>query len=89
MNSNIHKLFGQKTNYYQIFANNWSSDLIYGCFRSLAKNFPIKMFALVCDYFSNWSRMSIVLGNESTSALARGNVMYVICTIFEQRLCIT
>jgi hypothetical protein len=30
-----------------------------------------------------------VLGNESTSALARGNVMYVICTIFEQRLCIT
>jgi hypothetical protein len=23
-----------------------SSDLIYGCFRSLAKNFPIKNFAL-------------------------------------------
>jgi hypothetical protein len=29
-----------------LFANNWSSDLIYGCFRSLAKNFPIKNFAL-------------------------------------------
>jgi hypothetical protein len=30
-----------------LFANNnWSSDLIYGCFRSLAKKFPIKNFAL-------------------------------------------
>jgi hypothetical protein len=29
-----------------LFDNNWSSDLIYGCFRSLAKNFPIKHFAL-------------------------------------------
>jgi hypothetical protein len=29
-----------------LFDNNWSSDLIYGCFRLLAKNFPIKNFAL-------------------------------------------
>jgi hypothetical protein len=29
-----------------LFANNWSSDLIYGCFRSLVKTFPIKNFAL-------------------------------------------
>jgi hypothetical protein len=29
-----------------LFANNWSSDLIYGCFRSLAKKFLIKNFAL-------------------------------------------
>jgi hypothetical protein len=29
-----------------LFANNWSSDLIYGCFRSLAGKFPIKNFTL-------------------------------------------
>jgi hypothetical protein len=29
-----------------LFDLNWSSDLIYGCFRSLAKKFPIKIFAL-------------------------------------------
>jgi hypothetical protein len=29
-----------------LFANNWSPDLIYGCFRSVAKKFPIKNFAL-------------------------------------------
>jgi hypothetical protein len=29
-----------------LFDNNWSSDLIYGCFRSLVKTFPIKNFAL-------------------------------------------
>jgi hypothetical protein len=48
MNSNIHKLFGQKTNYYQIRARDEveSSDLIYGRFRSLAKKFTIKNFAL-------------------------------------------
>jgi hypothetical protein len=49
MNSNIHNLFGQKTRRLRLvllFANNWSSDLIYGCFRSLAKKFPIKNFAL-------------------------------------------
>jgi hypothetical protein len=48
MNSNIHKLFGQKTNYYyqikaldfvscSYFDNNWFSDLIYGCFSFISK----------------------------------------------------
>jgi hypothetical protein len=40
MNSNIHK--SPRLRLVLLFANNWSSDLIYGCFRSLAKNFPIK-----------------------------------------------
>jgi hypothetical protein len=42
MNSNIHKLFGLEL----LFANNWSSDLICGCFRLLSKKIPIKNFAL-------------------------------------------
>jgi hypothetical protein len=29
-----------------LFVNNWSSDLIYGCFRSLAKKCSIKNVAL-------------------------------------------
>jgi hypothetical protein len=49
MNSNIHKLFGQKTNYYQIKALDFVSYsylLIIGLLTSLAKKFPIKNFAL-------------------------------------------
>jgi hypothetical protein len=50
MNSNIDKLIirsedqllsnkSPRLRLVLLFANNWSSDLIYGCFRSLAKKF--------------------------------------------------
>jgi hypothetical protein len=50
MNSNIHK--SPRLRLVLLF--NWSFDLIYGCFRSLAKTFPIKKFCtwdIICEYF--------------------------------------
>jgi hypothetical protein len=43
-----------------LFANNWSSDLIYGCFRSLANKFPIKNFALGIPIISEMNRLVII-----------------------------
>jgi hypothetical protein len=69
-----------------LFANNWSSDLIYGCCSSLAKKLPIPKasksikndFAFAFDSVTNFSR------NVTLNVLSRATVVYLLFFALEQ-----